>query len=268
MRSNTMNLRTLATTFTTAVVLALAGAGCDEMPAAGDEAVDAGDEQEPDGGFWGDEEPAEGDAVGGGEGPAGLASGNEAPVSEAVTLFRLMSKQTRSATDEELCFQPLEARAGAPVLQRACNNSPLSNNNPQAWFQTPTLGYRMQYALKDSATSQDLCLHAAGGVKALSDGVAMVLYQCDGVRPNQVIVASPPDADGAVALMPQHSHRCLTVFGGLDADLALLYQFGLYTGAASCGGVHQRWFLRTGGAGTYGWNNVAPEGWPAPMCVL
>jgi hypothetical protein len=264
-------MRTTITTVSTviartAAVLVLAVTGCDEPIEQGD-ADDAGD-VDIDGGFWGDavrgdEEPAAVDAPA----VARLASGEADESLSSVVFFRLESKQVRNATNEKLCFEPLDNVAGAPVLQIACNNSPLSNNNEQAWFQTTTLGHRIQYALKDRRSGNDLCLHLAGGVKAISDGVAAVLFQCDGTRSNQLMYASPPDATGAIALMASHSHRCLTVFGGVDSDQALLYQFGLYTGAASCGGIHQRWYLRTE-QGLYNWSLVAPEGWAAPPCVL
>lgn len=237
----------------------LAFVGCDELP------EQAGDDAAADQGFWGDaadEAPADDEA------PAASGLATETPESAAsVVYFRLMSKQLRNTTSDTLCFEPLDNVSGSPVLQRACNNSPLSANNPQAWFQTTTLGYRIQYALKDRNSNSDLCLHIAGGAKAISDGAAAVLFPCDGTRPNQIFFSSPPDASGAIALMASTSHRCLTVFGGLDSDLALLYQFSLYAGAAACTAVHQRWYLRTDG-GNYGWTNVAPEGWPAPACVL
>lgn len=262
MRTTTVD--TLANLFprlALAAGLALAGCDPDLDPAAdGDPELDAAADLDPDG-FWGD-------AVRGDEAPADLDLHAETQETAAsVVYFRLMSRQIRNATGEHLCFEPLDKVAGAPVLQRACNNSPLSVNNPQAWFQTTTLGHRIQYAFKDRLTGADLCLHLAGGAKAVSDGVAAVLFQCDGTRSNQLLFASPPDASGAIALMAAHSHRCLTVFGGLDSDQALLYQFGLYTGAASCAGVHQRWILRTD-QGDYAWTNVAPEAWPAPPCVL
>lgn len=261
-----MHTLTLTITRTAAAIaIALAGVGCDEMPDQDtDTMMDTMIQEDPDA------ELPEGEAVRGEEAPADvdLASGETAPPSEAgVVFFRLMSKQRRNATQEPLCFQPLDNVSGAPVLQRPCNNSPLGGNNPQAFFQTTSLGHRIQYALKDRNSNSDLCLHLAGGVKALSDGAAVVLYQCDGTRPNQLLYASAPDADGAIALMPSHSHRCFSIFGGLDSDQALLYQFSLYTGAASCTGVHQRWFLRTD-QGQYPWTLLAPEGWAAPPCVL
>lgn len=264
MRTATIATTTLHALASTAAALALVLAGCDDMPPQADDDADD-DAAAVDAPFWGDgavrgDEPAA---------AADLVSGDEAPESAAsVEYFRLMSKQLRNATQESLCFEPLDKVAGAPVLQRACNNSPLGGNNPQAFFQTTTLGHRIQYAFKDRLTGQDLCLHLAGGAKAISDGVAVVLFQCDGTRSNQQMYASPPDASGAISLMAAHSHRCLTVFGGLDSDQALLYQFGVYTGAASCAGVHQRWYLRTDQGTQYGWTLVAPEGWTPPACVL
>lgn len=262
----TTTTTTLSFLTRTIAVLALALAGCDEAPEQGDD--DGDDEVAIDGAFWGDairgeatETPAD-DAL-----PAASSLAIEAQESAATVYFRLMSKQTRSGSGDPLCFEPLDNVAGAPVLQRACTGNPLSDNNPQAWFQTPTLGYRIQYALKDHNNQSDLCLHIAGGGKAISDGVAAVLFPCDGIRPNQVFVASPPDASGAIALMASHSHRCLTVFGGLDSDQALLYQFGLYESAAACPGAHQRWYLRTS-TGNYAWTNAAPANWPKPECTL
>src|SRR5262249_29183800 len=122
-----------------------------------------------------------------------------------VEYFRLKSKQTRNATGERLCAEPLDNTSGAPVLQKACNNNPLGANNRQAFFKTSTLGYRIQYALKDRNSNVDLCIHMAGGATAISDGVAAVLYQCDGTRSNQQFYASPEDAEGYISLMPEHS---------------------------------------------------------------
>ena len=271
-----MHTNTVFTSITrTALVLALGLTGCDE-PLEQSEAVDAHEASVEDAEQLGDAEVGV-DSVRGDEAVEGvapsadleLASGEPTPGSAvSVVFFRLMSKQLRNATSEALCFEPLDNVAGAPVLQRACTNSPLSTNNRQAFFQTTTLGYRIQYAFKDRLTGQDLCLHPAGGMKAISDGAAIVLYQCDGLRTNQILYASAPDASGAIALMPAHSHRCLSVFGGLDSDLTLLYQFSLYTGAASCTALHQRWYLRTEQGGQYDWTQIAPECWTAPMCVL
>jgi hypothetical protein len=259
----------------TAVVPALfvlAAAGCDgmveqasdpEQDGYHEEQVEAGEEEIDS--FWGDELPEDAEA------PASsdrLVQGGASEGPEAVVFFRLMSKQRRTATDEALCFEPLDNVSGAPVLQKACTTNPLGDSNRQAWFKSVAQGHRMQYAFKDKLSGSDLCLHMTGGTRAISDGVAAVLFQCDGIRPNQVLRASPADADGAIALMAEHSHRCLTVFGGLDSEQALLYQFGLYTGAASCPGVHQRWYLKTDQGSDFAWTLLAPEGWTAPPCVL
>lgn len=195
-----------------------------------------------------------------------LLAGSDEQTVVATEYFRLMSKQTRLGTP--LCFEPLENVSGSPVLQRACSNGALSENNPQAWLKSPSHGYRIQYGLKQPNSQTPLCLHIAGGVKSISDGPAAVLYPCETIRPNQHMLASPPDVDGAIALMAEHSHRCLNVFGALTSDLALLYQFSLYTGAASCAPGHQRWYLRKDDGTNFAWTDIAPDPWAAPQCVL
>lgn len=252
-------------------VLVLAAAGCDDMVEVAsdpdgyhEERAEEG--EEPDGGFWGDEV----EGVRGEEAPevSEELSEGEAPVSESNPVyFRLMSEQVRFGTNKKLCFEPLEDVSGAPLVQKECNNSGLGPNNRQAFHKTPNLGNRIQYVVKDKQTGLDLCVHMAGGPPALSNGVVAVLFQCDGTRPNQVFYNTDPDPAGGVALIAQHSHRCLTVFGGLDSDLAILYQFDLYPSWA-CDKAHQRWILKTDAGTNYDWANKAPNPWTAPACVL
>lgn len=184
----------------------------------------------------------------------------------AVDYFRVVSERKRDATGDDLCLEPLDNVAGAPVLQKKCNNNPLGPSNTQAFFKSVTQGYRMQYALKDKNSNVDLCLQAAGGTPAISKGVVATLFNCLSDRPNQVIWTSPADAAGYSALAFDHSHRCLTVMGALDADQVITYQFDMYYGAASCSLISARWQLRKD-SGVYNWGQSAPEGWTPPPCV-
>lgn len=102
----------------------------------------------------------------------------------AVEYFRVVSERKRDATGDDLCLEPLDNVAGAPVLQKKCNNNPLGPSNTQAFFKSVTQGYRMQYALKDKNANVDLCLQAAGGTPCLTvmgalDADQVITYQFD-----------------------------------------------------------------------------------------